>query len=648
MSGICALYGFGGRPVEARPVDRMLAAMEGWGQGPGSTWREAAGRAALACRFMPVTPEDRFDGQPIASKDGTLALVADARIDNRSELADEWGVSPAEAARLPDSAFIMEAYRAWGEDCARRLIGDFAFLLWDGRRRVLFGARDPLGQRVLYHHASATSLAVASSVHALLAREHMSVRLNEQKIAELLVLLEDGSTTCYEGVQRLPAGHVMVVTPEGVGFRRYWHPEAARAITLGSDGEYVEAFLDVFGRAVRDRLRSVRPVAIMISGGLDSSSVAAMAAHEQRGGDRLLAYHAAPRAGYDGAVQPGWVVDESADVQALAAMHPAIELTILRGQDGTPLDDAPRLFDAVGAPIRNSISLTWIRMLYERAAARGAGVMLNGGKGNFTISYTGLRAILDAARAGRVVDALREVRAVALRRGHRPRDVLRYQILEPLMPRAVQSLRRRLGRTPDVPIVEASHSAIRPEFAAEMRVAERARALHDDDGSQARATARAYRIQGLTATGDAYDAYHAFRSWFPIETREVPSDVRVIDFCLGIPNAQYLRHGHDRQLIRRSMRDLLPASIRQRTTRGAQAADWPEWFGAMRVSVTAELKRLERIDLARRCLDLPRMQQLVDAWPASFGPEHTGDYPLLLLRGIMMGRFIRWFEERAS
>jgi len=648
MSGICALYGFGGRPVEARPVDRMLAAMERWGPGPAAVWRDPAGRAALGCRFMPVTPEDRFDGQPIASKDGTLVLVADARIDNRPELAAEWGIAPGEAARLPDSAFILEAYRAWGEDCARRLIGDFAFLLWDARRQVLFGARDPIGQRVLYVHGSPSLLAVASSVHALLALEHVTARLNEQKLAELLVLLEDGSTTCYEGIRRLAAGHVMVVTPEALAFRRYWHPEAAPAVRLGSDGEYVEAFLEVFGRAVRDRLRSVRPVAIMLSGGLDSASVAAMAARERRSGDRLLAFHAAPRAGYNGVAQPGWVIDESDDVQAVAALHPGMELTILRGQEGTPLDDAGRLFDAVGAPIRNSISLTWIRMLYERAAARGAGVMLNGGKGNLTISYTGLRGILDAARAGRIVDALREVRAVAVRRGHRRRDVLRYQILEPLMPRALQSLRRRLGRRQDVPMEEASHSAIRPAFAAEMRVAERARALRDDDASLARATAREYRIQGLTATGDAYDAYHAFRSWFPIETREVPSDVRVIDFCLGIPTAQYLRDGQDRQLIRRSMRDLLPPSIRQRTTRGAQAADWPEWFGAMRGGVVAELDRLDGIELARRCLDLPRMRRLVDAWPGCFGPEHTGDYPLLLLRGIMMGRFIRWFEERAS
>jgi asparagine synthase (glutamine-hydrolysing) len=441
----------------------------------------------------------------------------------------------------------------------------------------------------------------------------------------------------------------MVATPEGTTLRRYWAPEAARTISLASDDAYLEAFLDVFGRAVRDRLRSVTPVAIMISAGLDSSSVAAVAARELRpSGRRLLALHSAPRTGFDGEAQPGWVQDESADVQALAAMHENIDLIIVRGQDGTPLDDADRLFGALGAPVRNSISLSWIRMLYERAAARGAGVMLNGGKGNFTISYTGLRAILDLARGGRLVTALREVRAVAQRRGHRARDVLKYQIIEPLLPRPVHALRQRFRRGPGEAIQEQRYSAIRPEFAVAMRIEERAIELQEDDVSLSRSSAREYRIMGLTASGDSYDAYHGLRSWFPVETREVPTDIRVVDFCLGIPTTQYLRNGHDRQLIRRGMRDLLPESIRQRTTRGAQAADWPDWFGGMRAGMAAELDRLERNETARRCLDLSRMRRLVDAWPAAFGPQHTGDYALLLLRGIMMGRFIRWFEERRS
>jgi asparagine synthase (glutamine-hydrolysing) len=153
-----------------------------------------------------------------------------------------------------------------------------------------------------------------------------------------------------------------------------------------------------------------------------------------------------------------------------------------------------------------------------------------------------------------------------------------------------------------------------------------------------------YRVLGLAA--DGFDMAHTMRSWFPIETREATTDLRVLEFCMSIPGDQYLRGGRDRLLIRRAMRGIVPASILDRTTRGAQAADWSVWFNDMKPAIEAELRILRGVDLACRCLDLHRMQKLVDEWPARLGPEHLGDYGMLLLRGLMMGRFIRWFEER--
>jgi asparagine synthase (glutamine-hydrolysing) len=385
----------------------------------------------------------------------------------------------------------------------------------------------------------------------------------------------------------------------------------------------------------------------MVSAGLDSSSVAAMAADVMRESSGVLhAYHAAPRGGFSGRARDGWVNDESAAVGELARMHGNIDLTVLRGQDGTPLDDTDRLFDVLCAPVRNSINLTWARQVYETAAARGAGVMLNGGKGNLTISYTGLRSIADNARAGRFVSAFREARAVAAVRGHRPRDVLRDQILLPLTPASLLARYARMRNGRRSSIRDESLSAIRPEFADAMKVEQIARDREHDDATLARVSAADYRYRVLAAGGDGLDVYHSLRGWFPIETREAPTDLRVVEFCLGIPGEPYLRNGRDRRLIRDGMRDFVPATILERTTRGAQAADWPAWFGHMRADIANDIRSFRDIELARRCLDLDRMQSLVDQWPDSFGPAHMSDYGLLLLRGIMMGRFIRRVGER--
>lgn len=646
MAAICALYRFDEQPVESESIAAMLRAMGTWGRGPEAVWTDSTCRSGLGARLMRVTPEDAFDVQPRTSSNGECTIVADARIDNRPELFTALGIDAAEAAAMPDSALVLAAWKAWGPDCVRRLIGDFAFIVHDRRDDSLFCARDPLGQRVLYVHEGRGRIALASAIPALFALPDVERRLDEQKIAELLMLLENGATTCFAGVTRLRPGHTLTASRGGTVQRRYWIPDPGRPIRLGSDEDYLEAFREVFGRAVRDRLRSARPVGITLSAGLDSSAVAASAAEAlHEAGGRLAAFHSAPREEFAGTARPGWVNDESADVRALAAMHDNIDLTILRGHDATPLADAEKSFEIVWAPVRNSINLSWMRRIYETAEAAGIGVMLNGGKGNLTISHTGLRTIAEQARRGQLVGAISEARAVARARGHRPRDVIRDQVLRPLIPPALLSLYGRFRNGQEPPVGASALSAIRPDFARATNVEEIVREQLDEDARVARVPGPEYRYRKLAAGGDGFDVFHSFRGWFPIETREAPTDLRVVEFCLGIPESQYMRGGRDRRLIRDGMRNRIPPSILERTTRGAQAADWPAWFGAMRPEIESELRALQDVDLARRCLDLDRMTKLVEQWPARFGPEHMPDYTLLLLRGLMMGRFIRWFEE---
>jgi len=154
------------------------------------------------------------------------------------------------------------------------------------------------------------------------------------------------------------------------------------------------------------------------------------------------------------------------------------------------------------------------------------------------------------------------------------------------------------------------------------------------------------RISILTSPADTTDAYSGFRSRFGIETRDPTADLRVVEFCLAIPSTQSFRDGYSRALVRRAMKGYLPDQVRLRRTRGVQSADWVSWFPSLRPEFQAELQRLQRSETAAKCLDLPRLQGLLERWPAKFGVEHEVDYKLLLLRGMMMGRFIRWFEER--
>ena len=207
---------------------------------------------------------------------------------------------------------------------------------------------------------------------------------------------------------------------------------------------------------------------------------------------------------------------------------------------------------------------------------------------------------------------------------------------------------RRLSHQPVAPVWDTMASPINPDFARSTGIADRVRAARLDHLNAQRLGEIDFRVAVLRGGADILDAYSGFRPWFGIETRDPTADRRVVEYCFSIPGSQYLRHGVTRSLIRRAMEGRLPDQIRNRTAFGAQGADWTEWLPAMQEMFRSELDLLGRSDTAARCLDLPRLRALVDRWPTRLGVEHYAEYNLLLPRGIMMGRFIRWFEATYS
>ena len=646
MSAICAIFRLDRAPVPGSQVSALLENLNEYGSEAG-TWapETPAAPVALGCRPWRVTSEDACYHPPLHSADGRLVLVADARIDNRAELAADLGISPADARELPDAAFILAAYGAWETGCARRLLGDFAFVLWDQRSQSLFCARDGMGQRVLFYSRTPQQLTLATTAHALATFGPSRARLNEQKVADFLVLLQGQDSTFFEGIHRLPPGHSLRASAERIHIDQFWSPEPTRRIVLGSDQEYVEGFLQVFGAAVQARLRTVGPVGIMVSGGLDSSAVAAVAAEQLRQDGKILhAFHAAPRLGFEGPAKRGRISDESADVEAIARMHPNMDLRVRRPDGRTPFDGIEMTFRMTGSPPRNPGNVSWFDGIYATAGADGVRVLLAGHKGNSTISYTGMRALREAARRGHWARVWREVEALgrATRRGRK--SLLIDEVLAPLVPSLVARWSQNLRRQEPATLWDTTASAVKPEFARAMQLEDRVRAARLDGFNTRRAGEVEYRTLVLRGGADVLDTYSGFRPAFGVETRDPTGDLRVVEYCFAIPGFQYLRGGVTRSLVRRAMEGRLPDQVRQRQTIGSQSADWIEWLPAMRNELQAELELLDRSDTAKRCLDLPKLRGLVDRWPERMEARHEKEYYHLLLRGLMMGRFIRWFE----
>jgi asparagine synthase (glutamine-hydrolysing) len=653
---LSAIFGLispnGGGPPD-RALLHMRSALAAHGGDGSSTW--TGDGIGLGLELKRVTPEDLAERQPLISRDGRRVLVSDGRIDNRRELAGELGLA-WESPLVPDSAFILAAYERWGEDCAARLIGSFSFAIWDKECGRLLLARSPFGAKTVFYHQSGEFVAFATMPKALFALAGVPRRLSHRGIADMLVLVPpEPGASLYEGISSLEPGQLLTADRRGGRTRRFWSPALGRELRLRSDAEYEEAFTELFDRVVADQLRSLSPVGLLLSAGLDSTSVAAAAAPLlDKRGERLTAFTGAPMIGFREPDRPGWTLDEAPLAGRVAARYGNVDHLVVRAQ-GVFLDDLDRFFDAAETPYTGTASRVWYEGIMAAAQRRDISVLLTGKSGNYTISWPGTGLIRSLVGKGRSRQAWREARAQAPTGGLKStaRIFARGGLVARLPAHAQLAI---TSRHYDDPLLNREDwwfplSPINPEFAREQRVAERSRARDCDRWLLRRVDTPAARVRHLMD-----DVHHisgingAYSALYGVDIRDPTADARIAQFCLSLPESQCSRQGVSRSLIRRAMADRLPAEIVTGTRHGIDTADWFERLSDARPAVQRELRLLERSETARAVLDLPRLRELADTLdsPPSDAYQRLLRYRHVLERGLMAGRFLRWFEDGQS
>jgi asparagine synthase (glutamine-hydrolysing) len=653
---VSAIFGLvspnGGGPPD-RALLQMRSAVAAHGGDGSSTW--TGNGMGLGLELKRVTPEDLAERQPLISRDGQRVLVSDGRIDNRRELSDELGLA-WESPQVPDSAFILAAYERWGEDCAGRLVGSFSFAIWDEHCKRLLLARSPFGARTVFYHRSTEFVAFATMPKALFALSGVSRRLNHQGIADMLILVPpEPGASLYEGIGSLEPGHMLTADPAGCRVRAFWTPELRRELRLGSDEEYVDAFTELFDRVVADQLRSLSPVGMLLSAGLDSTSVAATAAPLlAKRGERLTAFTGAPMVGFREPDLPGWLLDEAPLAGEVAARYGNVDHFVVRAP-GLFLDGLDRFFDAAEMPYTGTASRVWYEGIMAAAQRRDISVLLTGKCGNHTVSWPGTGLIRSLVGSGRSRQAWREARAQAPTGGLKStaRIFARGGLVARLPAHAQLSI---TSRHYDDPLLSRQDwwsplSPINPEFAREQRVAERSRARDCDRWLLRRVDTPAARLRHMMD-----DVHHvsgingAYSALYGVDLRDPTADARIAQFCLSLPESQCSRQGVSRSLIRRAMADRLPAAIVTGSRHGIDTADWFERLSDARPAVHEELRLLDRSETARAVLDLPRLRELANGMhsPPADAYQRLLDYRNVLERGLMAGRFLRWFEDGHS
>ncbi|CUS44738.1 MAG: asparagine synthase-related protein [Pseudomonadota bacterium] len=633
MTALAGMWRLDMRPDAGDACTSMLAAQALYGPHGAAGWSD--GPIALGRRIFRVLPEDVHDDALQVGAGGRLVMAADVRLDNRDELLATLGIGNDRARTLCDAAVLMAAYERWEEETPDRLSGDFAFAVWDRERRRLFLARDFMGHRPLHFHRGKGFFAFASMPKGLHALAEIPYAPDERRAAEFLTLMPEGdSRSFFEGIERVQAGHLMVVTADEVTTRPHWQPRRER-LKLRSADDYAAAMRDLVDDAVRVRLRrAARPIAAHLSAGLDSAVVATSAARLMApAGERLTAYTGVPRRGYDGPVPADRIADEGPLAAATAALYPNIDHERISATRPL-LDSLDRNFHLFEQPMLNLCN-SWALAINDAARSAGITVLLNGQMGNLSISYTGSEALAELFASGRWLRLIREGHSLVRKGGMRWRTVAG-KAISPFLPEAL--VRRLRQAPPDL----HGYSAISPERLRVLNLAAQAESRGLDFTYRSRADGFSARLWALRRV-DLGNVNKGVLGGWGIDQRDPTADRRLVEFCLSVPSEQFLAGGVFRGLAHRAFADRLPATVLTERRRGLQGADWHEGLTASRVTASEELERLEECAPAAAVLDLARMRQLVTDMPSG-GWEKDAvmqSYRLALLRGLSTGHFLR-------
>lgn len=593
-------------------------------------------------------PEDALDSQPVAA--GVHLVLFDGLLADRPRLIDALGIEPQRAARQADSALFAQAWQRWGESAALRVEGEFAAIVWDPRARVLSAVCSPLEAPPLYYAVDRRRAILATAPRAIFAWGDLPRRVDDAVLASHMINDPgDGRATCYEGVSSLLPGEVLTISPKTARVRQYYDlAEHARPVRLAADADYLEAAGALLREAVESSMRASETPAIALSGGVDSSALAVavldgLAARGEPG--PLVSITNVPPAG-SGDRRDRLGDELGKRVRSLAAMHPGLDARFYNG-DGIDLEQSlQRFVELTELPMRAAWQGQAPRAFARAAAAAGRNVVLTGSGGNNSLSYDGLALLSSLLRAGRLPSLLREsAGGEPGRRLGRFSPLLHYALYPNLSRRLHGQLRRLVDGRQGWP----DYSAIHPGFARAHRVDERAREAGFDPMGRRRASPR----KALLNRWEAARLRHWRRAvrWaaeaaFGVQVRTPLTQRRLVEWCAGLPDEQFLRGGQSRRLIRRLMAGRLPPEVWGERLQMQASDSHPRDrdLGAIR----ATLMRWRTDPSVAERIDLERLLRLLDAGQTLPATRRNLSDRMFIRHGLdhalAVGRFIRWTE----
>jgi asparagine synthase (glutamine-hydrolysing) len=549
MSSLFGFYNLSGRPLEGRILNRAQIAM----QNRGARFTDSYILDALGLGFSANHPSE---GSLYHHRETSIVAAADARLDNKQDLTEALALR----SNTSIAEIIVRAYLKWGQDCPSHLKGDFAFVIWDPRKNQLLCARDHLGlKQLLYHFTANKVFGCASDAKTLFAHEGIHRRMSEARLLDFFVQSLEGidkSCTAFEGVNRLPPGHSLILKNGHVSLSKYWTLEPKPPSKLKTQSAFIEAFNAHLQTAVMRRFDSTETTGMMVSGGMDSSAAAALAV--QKIGSDIKAFSAINSA------DPNCI-----ETRMIRQVNSHLGITAKYVDLAKPaqwLGDARSGLAEISDPFDSNMNM--MRGICGAAKREKMTVLMDGAWGD-TVFAPGSH-VRRLIRDGRFFAARKALNADRDYHGETTPSLPKYIILlgSTFIPSALKTcifpIRNQLRTNQFIKSLKLDDG-----FANRNKLAERLKKyyshinyktwhnLHDE-------AAEIIHHPNFTVARERYDRVAGH---FGLIMRDPYTDIDLVKFCLSLPIDQRTAEGIPKLLLRRAMSDFLPAPVTSRLSK---------------------------------------------------------------------------------
>lgn len=488
-----------------------------------------------------------------------VVMAADVLLDNRPYLLEQTGAGK----ETSDEGLLLHAYRKWGNDCVQHLEGEFVFCVWHKEQQQLLIATDQLGCRALYYYDSPEMLVFSSEQKGVLAVKPGPHVFNETSLIEYYFRQSDPAGTFTKNVHALCAGNILTLDNNTIQLRKYWTPVPGK-YRFKKPGEWTDCLRELLRAAVRNRIRTDRPVGITLSGGLDSSSVACILAP-------LLAEMNKPLYAFSSVLEDGAQgEDERKYIDIIGKACPNIIQTYIHAADSGPFQDTLPAFEK--DEVFPNVFYYMDHAILEAARNKGIGVLFTGYGGDHWVSWKGNPVIYNLISKGAFVSAWRLLKNFSKTEGKPLWPILKREYVR----HTAWYKKRNKSKSDHIGL------GLREDFYNRYRDSLVFGAIRHITTSMIRniSSGRTGLFPAMLANRN--EAY-GMRSAVPLLNKQV------LELMMDVPPELFIHGGYKRSLLRHAMQGVLPPEIQWRTDKGMYSPDFFNRIEKNRENITAAL-----------------------------------------------------------